>query len=81
MPKKNTKILDKACYFCLKDIKHIDYKNTDILENFINAYKKILPRKKTNVCAKHQRKLTSSVKLARIMALLPFTNQASFKKA
>ncbi len=79
MPKKKKKIEEKVCHFCFKKIKQIDYKNTDVLENFINAYKKILPRKKTNICAKHQRKLTTAVKLARIMALLPFTNQASYK--
>ena len=79
MIKKNKKVQQKVCYFCFKNIKQIDYKNTDILENFINAYKKILPRKKTSVCASHQRKLTQSIKLARVMALLPFTNQASYK--
>ena len=79
MFKKKQKVEEKKCYFCSENIKQIDYKNTDMLGKFINAYKKILPRKKTNTCASHQRKLTSSIKLARVMALLPFTNKASYK--
>ena len=79
MFKKNKKQEAKICHFCLINVRQIDYKDTDVLGNFINAYKKILPRKKTKACAKHQRKLTTAIKLARVMALLPFTNQASYK--
>ena len=63
---------EKVCYFCVNDIKEIDYKDTSLLQKFINTYKKILPRKRTGVCSWHQRKLSTAIKRARIMALLPF---------
>jgi len=62
----------KHCYFCVNNIDEIDYKNVETLHKFINVYKKILPRKRTGVCSKHQRKLATAIKRARIMALLPF---------
>ncbi|RMD59909.1 30S ribosomal protein S18 [Candidatus Parcubacteria bacterium] len=64
----------KVCYFCVNDIREIDYKDTQTLNRFINSYKKILPRKRTGVCSWHQRKLAKAIKSARIIALLPFTN-------
>ncbi len=66
---------EKQCYFCLNNIKEIDYKDTQTLRRFVNSYMKILPKKRTGACAKHQRKLATAIKRARIMALLPFTNK------
>jgi len=63
---------EKTCYFCVNDIQEIDYKDTQLLQKFINTYKKILPRKRTGTCSWHQRKLASAIKRARVMALLPF---------
>ncbi|MBL7141562.1 30S ribosomal protein S18 [Patescibacteria group bacterium] len=65
----------KHCYFCVNNIKEIDYKNTDLLRRFVSAYEKILPRRKKGTCAKHQRKLAQAIKRARIMALLPFVKK------
>lgn len=65
----------KHCYFCVNNIKEIDYKNVDLLRRFISSYQKILPRHKRGTCAKHQRKLARAIKRARIMALLPFVKQ------
>ncbi len=62
----------KVCYFCVNNIQEIDYKDVETLKKFINAYVKILPRKRTGTCSWHQRKLARAIKLARIMALLPF---------
>lgn len=63
----------KVCYFCANHVDHVDYKNTDLLKSkFISERGKILPRRVTGTCAKHQRTLTTSIKRARIMALLPF---------
>lgn len=62
----------KNCFFCTTNIKEIDYKDTQILRKFISSYAKILPRRKTGVCSKHQRKLARAIKRARFMALLPF---------
>ncbi|MCR8969854.1 30S ribosomal protein S18 [Facklamia sp. 7083-14-GEN3] len=65
----------KVCHFCANHIDYIDYKDTDLLKRFISEKGKILPRRVTGTCAKHQRTLTNSIKRARIMALLPFTVQ------
>lgn len=65
----------KLCFFCVNDIKEIDYKDTKNLQRFLSSYAKILPRKKTGVCAKHQRKLARAVKRARYMALIPYTTR------
>ena len=62
----------KYCRFCVEKVKEIDYKDMKKLERATNDRGKIYPRKLTGVCAKHQRKLSSAVKLARHMALLPY---------
>ncbi|MFH1551552.1 MAG: 30S ribosomal protein S18 [bacterium] len=64
----------KQFYFCTNNIKTIDYKNVELLKRFIDSFAKILPTKQTHVCAKHQRKLSSAVKNARFMALIPFVS-------
>lgn len=65
----------KICYFCLNGIREIDYKDVDVLRKFISNYMKILPKKRTGICSKHQRKYAKAVKRARHMALMPFTNK------
>lgn len=65
----------KVCFFCANHIDHPDYKDTDLLKRFISEKGKILPRRVTGTCAKHQRALTVAIKRARIMGLLPFTVQ------
>ena len=62
----------KVCQFCAdKDLK-IDYKDVKTLRKFITERGKILPRRVTGACAIHQRDITTSVKRARIVALLPY---------
>ncbi len=63
---------EKSCYFCISALKEIDYKNAILLKRFTSSYGKISPRRKSGVCAKHQRKLAAAIKRARFMALLPF---------
>ncbi|MGY4105058.1 30S ribosomal protein S18 [Ignavigranum ruoffiae] len=65
----------KVCYFCANHIDHPDYKDVELLGRFVSDKGKILPRRVTGTCAKHQRALTTAIKRARIMALLPFTVQ------
>ncbi|HOK17315.1 MAG TPA: 30S ribosomal protein S18 [Candidatus Paceibacterota bacterium] len=60
------------CYFCLHNTKEIDYKDTQTLKRFLSGQMKIYPRRKTNLCAKHQRQLKKAVKRARVLGLLPF---------
>ena len=61
----------KVCKFCMQKLK-IDYKDADTLRRFITERGKILPRRITGTCAKHQRALSLAIKRARIIALLPF---------
>jgi small subunit ribosomal protein S18 len=61
----------KVCKFCLQKLK-IDYKDADGLRRFITERGKILPRRITGTCAKHQRALSGAIKRARVIALLPF---------
>lgn len=64
----------KVCQFCTEENIIIDYKNTSRLRKFVSDRGKILSRRHTGTCAKHQRKLTIAIKRARMMALLPFTS-------
>ena len=63
----------KVCSFCLEHVDHIDYKEVSRLRRYLSDRAKILPRRMTGTCAKHQRSLTIALKRARHMALLPFT--------
>ena len=62
----------KNCYFCANNIIKIDYKDVILLRRFINTVGKIIPTRRTGTCAKPQRALSTSIKRARIVALLPF---------
>ena len=62
----------KVCKFCVEKMHHIDYKDLRTLEKFVTERGKIMPRRMSGVCAKHQRDLAIAVKRARICALLPY---------
>lgn len=62
----------KVCIFCADKIDFIDYKDSGKLRKFISERGKILPRRISGTCAKHQRELNTAIKRARNMALLPF---------
>ena len=66
---------EKRCYFCVNGLKEVDYRDGTTLRKFISSYAKIMPRKRSKLCAKHQRKLAIAIKRARIMAILPFINR------
>ena len=63
----------KVCSFCVDKVDHIDYKDAGKLRRFITERGKILPRRISGNCAKHQRQVTLAIKRARTIALLPFT--------
>lgn len=65
----------KVCRFCADSNLVLDYKNPDLLKQFINEKGMILHRRQTGNCAFHQRRLTTAIKQARIMALLPFVTE------
>lgn len=62
----------KVCYFSANKIKTIDYKDVGLLRKFVSERGKILPRRITGTSAKYQRMLTTAVKRARFLALLPY---------
>lgn len=63
----------KVCSFCVDKVEGIDYKDVPKLRRYITERGKILPRRISGNCAKHQRQLTLAIKRARMIALLPFT--------
>jgi len=63
----------KVCSFCVDKVEHIDYKDVAKLRRFTTERGKILPRRISGNCAKHQRQVTIAIKRARNIALLPFT--------
>ena len=65
----------RVCSFCVDKAESIDYKDTAKLRKYITERGKILPRRISGNCAKHQRELTEAIKRARIVALLPYTNE------
>jgi len=65
----------RSCFFCKEKTKEIDYKDADFLRRFLTDRGKIKARRKTGVCARHQRQLAVAIKRARHPALLPFTTE------
>lgn len=67
--------ITKQCFFTQNNIKHIDYKDVDILKKFLNPHGRVISRKRTGVSSKYQRPLAEAVKRARFMGLLPFVSR------
>ena len=65
----------KVCQFCVEKVQHIDYKDVTRLRRFTSERGKILPRRMTGTCAKHQRQLSTAIKRARIIALMPYVSE------
>lgn len=63
----------KVCQFCADKTETIDFKDSDKLKKYITERGKILPKRITGTCAVHQREVTTAIKRARIVALLPYT--------
>lgn len=72
---RNVRFKRKVCKFCYDKNLSIDYKNSKLLEQFITDRGKILPRRVTGTCAKHQRGVAIAIKRARLIALIPFVEQ------
>ena len=72
--RKNSK--RRPCMFCLDKMEYIDYKNVEVISKFINTHGKILSSRVTGTCARHQRGLSTAIKRARIMALIPFISES-----
>ena len=65
----------RPCAFCTSRADTIDHKDVPLLRQYVTNRGKIKPRRKTGVCAKHQRRLSTAVKRARHIALLPYTSE------
>ncbi|MFZ0638432.1 MAG: 30S ribosomal protein S18 [Candidatus Acidiferrales bacterium] len=73
--KRNYVRKKKVCRFCVDKVDLIDYKKPEILQSFVQERGKILPRRITGTCARHQRWLTVAIKRAQNIALLPFATE------
>ena len=73
--KKRGRRKKRVCMFCTDKITHIDYKDINKLRKFVSERGKILPRRVTGNCAKHQRAMTVSIKRARHIALMAYTQE------
>ena len=62
----------RACFFCTTIGKIIDYKDANTLRKFTSSFGKIVPRRKSGICATHQRKLANAIKRARVLSILPY---------
>ncbi len=71
---RNRRAKRKVCSFCVDKVDHIDYKDVAKLRRYVTERAKILPRRISGCCAKHQRQLTVAIKRARQIALLPYTS-------
>ncbi len=65
----------KFCKLCLEKVKYIDYKDDKRLSRFITDRGKIVPRRVSGACARHQSQISQAVKRARVLAILPFTSE------
>ncbi len=65
----------KVCSFCVDKVESIDYKDINKLKKFVTERGKILPRRITGACASHQRQITTAIKRARHIALMPYATQ------
>ncbi|MBR2152187.1 MAG: 30S ribosomal protein S18 [Clostridia bacterium] len=73
-PAGNRKGRKKVCSFCVDKVESIDYKDVARLRKYTSERAKILPRRVTGTCARHQRELTTAIKRARIVALMPYVS-------
>ncbi len=62
----------RQCQFCTNNVTGVDYKDVDLLKNYLDTHMRINKHRKTGVCAKHQRGLSLAIKRARFLALLPY---------
>ncbi len=68
----NNKTEQKHCYYCVNKDQSVDFKDVQILQRFMSHFARIVPRRRTGLCAKHQRAVSRTIKRARIMGLMPF---------
>lgn len=65
----------KQCHFCVGNVKYIDYKDIETLKRYLNPHSSIVKSRRSGVCSRHQRKISTAVKRARFLALIPFVSR------
>lgn len=70
--KPAAQVKQKMCYFCVQNIDDVSPRDTMTLRRFISSFMKIAPRRRTGLCAMHQRKVSRSIKVSRELSLLPY---------
>ncbi len=65
----------RICRFCEEKVEYIDFKNEKVLTRFTTEQGKIIPRRTSGTCAKHQRQLTRAIKISRELALIPYISE------
>lgn len=73
--KRKRKRIKKFCKLCAQGVNYIDYKDVETLQKYISYSCKIVPRRISGLCQKHQRMVANGIKRARIVALLPFVKE------
>lgn len=74
MAERIRRVRKKVCSFCVEKVEYIDYKDVEKLKKYVSERAKIIPRRMTGICAKHQRKFTTAIKRARHLALMPYVS-------
>ncbi len=69
------KKVEKMCYFCVQNLNDVSPRDTMTLRRFVSSFMKIAPRRRTGLCAAHQRKVSRAIKVSRELSLLPYTPQ------
>ncbi len=72
MTTKNSQLENVSCQFCVDKCEHIDYKDINRLRKCMTERGKIMPKRMSGTCAKHQRQVSMAIKRARVVALLPY---------
>lgn len=69
---RSKELKTKVCYYCVNPRMAVDYKDVNNLRRFVSSYMKIAPRRRSGLCAKHQRQVATAIKRARQAALMPY---------
>lgn len=75
MQSKNSTNISRACYYCVNNRAMVDYKDVGNLRRFVSSYMKIAPRRRSGLCAKHQRQVANAIKRARQAALMAYLSK------
>lgn len=70
--RKKRVIIKKNCYYCVNNRTQVNFQDITLLKKFVSSYQKIAPRRRSGLCATHQRKVANAIKRARELSLMPY---------